>query len=381
MWKKRIFSVLLTAMLILPSSAFAAENGEWLLPKIQDAPAFTDITGTICETAAGLCCETGLMTGVDAKHFMPEVGLSRAQTVALSARLHTLLRTGTLDTFQEHSQTGADWWKPYDAYLREQIPALAENQVYESMCDYPSTNCYRHEFFEILSIVLEDTETVLPEINDINAVPDCMEPNIIQFYRAGILSGKDAYGSLHAGGPLSRCAAAAMLARLIDPAQRLTLQLQPLELCQELLGIAPDTVLMWVGGQEITAGQFMPSLVSAFSYYNHSHFASMVLTGWEGDIALEEVAQMVQAEALAQELGLAFSDGDAVYYDGYHGLTAEGQAWTASRTALYEQVKAALEPETLPDLPEIQYAEIWDSLPFQDAFVQTRNLPYWGNTF
>lgn len=78
MWKKRIFSVLLTAMLILPSSAFAAENGEWLLPKIQDAPAFTDITGTICETAAGLCCETGLMTGVDAKHFMPEVGLSRA---------------------------------------------------------------------------------------------------------------------------------------------------------------------------------------------------------------------------------------------------------------------------------------------------------------
>lgn len=45
MWKKRIFSVLLTAMLILPSSAFAAENGEWLLPKIQDAPAFTDITG------------------------------------------------------------------------------------------------------------------------------------------------------------------------------------------------------------------------------------------------------------------------------------------------------------------------------------------------
>ena len=172
-----------------------------------------------------------------------------------------------------------------------------------------------------------------------------------------------------------------MLARLIDPAQRLTLQLQPLELCQELLGIAPDTVLMWVGGQEITAGQFMPSLVSAFSYYNHSHFASMVLTGWEGDIALEEVAQMVQAEALAQELGLAFSDGDAVYYDGYHGLTAEGQAWTASCTALYEQVKAALEPETLPDLPEIQYAEIWDSLPFQDAFVQTRNLPYWGNTF
>ena len=159
------------------------------------------------------------------------------------------------------------------------------------------------------------------------------------------------------------------------------MQLQPLELCQELLGIAPDTVLMWVGGQEITAGQFMPSLVSAFSYYNHSHFASMVLTGWEGDIALKEVAQMVQAEALAQELGLAFSDGDAVYYDGYHGLTAEGQAWTASRTALYEQVKAALEPETLPDLPEIQYAEIWDSLLFQDAFVQTRNLPYWGNTF
>ena len=46
-----------------------------------------------------------------------------------------------------------------------------------------------------------------------------------------------------------------MLARLIAPDQRLVLDLQPLELCQDLLGAAPETVLMTIKEQPITAQQ------------------------------------------------------------------------------------------------------------------------------
>ena len=147
----------------------------------------------------------------------------------------------------------------------------------------------------------------LPELNAVSAVPDCMDETILQFYRWGILNGKDPYGSLHGSAALSRAAAAAMLARLIDPAQRLTFELEPLELCRELLGVAPDTVLLRISGQEITAEQFMPTLVSTVSSYNHQHFAAMMLEMNGGSVtgeAVDHLRRQVQAETLARELGV-----------------------------------------------------------------------------
>lgn len=80
-----------------------------------------------------------------------------------------------------------------------------------------------------------------------------------------MLSGKDEYGTLEGSASLSRAAAAAMLARLIDPAQRLTLDLKPLDLCRNLLGAEPETVILTIGGQDITVEQFAPTIVSTCS--------------------------------------------------------------------------------------------------------------------
>lgn len=238
MKKCRVFSALLALVMLLtllPVSALAAEGEDWLIPPMREYRAFTDTPGTICEEAAATCCRAGLMDGVDSKHFLPSSGLSHAQIIVISARLHRLLTGGTLDYFEPISLKGADWWTPYDGYLREQLPSLAEDTVYASIRETPTFICCRSAFFHLLSAVVKAAGTTLPERNAVYAVPDCCDQDILQFYRWGVLGGKDQYGTLRGDDALSRGAAAAMLARLIDPAQRLTPELEPLELCRELL--------------------------------------------------------------------------------------------------------------------------------------------------
>lgn len=385
---RRIGSLLLAlaAALTVSLTPASAYGEDWLIPKLRDYAAFTDTAGTICETAAATCCQAGLMDGVDSRHFLPSTGLSHAQIIVISARLHRLLSGGTLEYFEPISLTGPDWWTPYDGYLREQIPALAEDPAYGSLRESPTASCYRQEFFHLLAAVLNAAGAALPEINAVYAVPDCDLQEILQFYRWGVLSGKDAYGTLEGSAALSRAAAAAMLARLIDPAQRLTLQLKQLELCQELLGVDPETVLMTVSGKEITAECFMPALVKTLSGYNHSHFASMSLE-LSGGSPLEEAVktfcQEVLCETLAEELKLDIPPSDTAYFSGYRGLTANGQAWEDYHTRLFQGVVQALDQEPFPmdRIPQPEYAEIWDTLPLSDLSQHIWDLPYWGGGF
>lgn len=96
----------LLAVLMLAVPVTATESENWLIPKMREDPEFTDTAGTICQEAARICCEAGLMTGVDAKHFMPETGLTNAQIIVISARLHRLLKTGTVGEFDSYHCRG-----------------------------------------------------------------------------------------------------------------------------------------------------------------------------------------------------------------------------------------------------------------------------------
>ena len=379
---KRTLAALLAA-LFLTSSAGAVEPN-WLIPPIRDYAPFTDTAGTICETAAGICCRAGLMDGVDSRHFYPQSGLTYAQIIVISARLHCLLSGKTLEYFEPISRTGADWWTPYDSYLRQEIPALSAENDDVSMTQLPTCSCSRGNFLELLSFVLTDCGTVLPEINSVSAVPDCQDSELIAFYRWGILGGKDAYGTLYAQAALSRGAAAAMLARLIDPAQRLVLNLQPLELCQDLLGVDPDTVVMTIGKQPITAQQFVPTLVSTCSNYNHSHFAAMMMDLYGRttlDEALDTLRFYILCEELAQELELELTPSETVYQTGYRGLTAQGQTWTEEHARLLQEVQEAVGALPEDRLPEISYAPVWETRNLSNLNSRVRSLPYWGGNF
>lgn len=379
---KRTLAALLAALiLVLPA---AAAESDWLIPPIRDYAPFTDTAGTICEEAAGICCRAGLMDGVDSRHFYPTSGLTHAQIIVISARLHRLLSGGGLDYFEPISLTGADWWKPYGNYLTENLPALAESSVYTDAAEAPTIGCTRGTFLALLSAVLTGTGTELPAINAVSAVPDCQEDSILDFYRWGVLSGKDAYGTLESSAPLTRAAAAAMLARLIDPAQRLTLSLQPLDLCRSLLGAEPETVILTVGGQDITVEQFAPTIVSICSGYNHSHFGAMGLEmsgRTEVDEAVDTLRKYVRAESLAPELGLEIPATDTAFADGYRGLTAAGQTWQDVHIRLYDAIVQTLGSFPTEDLPSVTYAPAWDTLNLTDLSPRVAQLPYWGGTF
>lgn len=123
MRNRRFLAGLLAACLLLCLvPAGAAEPSGWLIPKSRDYAPFTDTKGTIAKDAARICCETGLMDGVQAGKFRPKDTLSNAQVMVICARLHKLLSGDSPDYSVPISKTGDYWYEPYAAYLAAEIP-------------------------------------------------------------------------------------------------------------------------------------------------------------------------------------------------------------------------------------------------------------------
>ena len=219
-------------------------------------------------------------------------------------------------------------------------------------------------------------------MNDISVVIDSADADVVRFYRAGILSGTDAYGTFRGENPLTRGAAAAMLARIVDPRQRLRFTPRSFDLCRDGLGVEPDTVLLTVDGQPYTAEVLAPILASTAYEYDHSHFAAMTLEmngGTPAGEAVQTFCQQLLCEKLAQELGLDIAPADALYLDGYHGLTAAGQAWQAYHDRLMLGVLQALNgPLPSERVPAPEYEAVWNTLPLDDLGIRLRSLPYWS---
>ena len=97
---------------------------------------------------------------------------------------------------------------------------------------------------------------------------------ILDFYNAGILTGSNEYGAFNGLDTLNRGQAAAMLARVVDPSQRVKFTPKPLILSQALLGKDPDAVMMTVDGFDITAGTYALLLASEISEQHIAHYFS-----------------------------------------------------------------------------------------------------------
>jgi len=91
----------------------------------------------------------------------------------------------------------------------------------------PGKSIPRADFVTDLDVV---SEGILEPINEIEDYPDSGTANqsertqVLRLYNAGILTGKDDYGTFDAGGTLTRAECAAMLARLVRPGLRLKFQ-------------------------------------------------------------------------------------------------------------------------------------------------------------
>ena len=264
MVKRRFSALFLTLTLLLCTlPAAAAEGDDWLVPKVQEAPAFTDITGVWCEDAVQTVCQTGLMQGRSDGSFNPSGALTGAHIVTICARLYDLL-TGGDGTLQEPAADQA-WYDP--AYK-----SLAEALDYAGGLDALRINIHpdkysirRWQFVELLDQTLTAADVTLPAINQITVLPDTTETAVLKLCSAGILTGSDQYGSFRGNESLSRGQAAAILARLADPAQRQTFTPEPFDLCADVLGVDGATVLLTVGGESVTAELFAYNLCDALS--------------------------------------------------------------------------------------------------------------------
>ena len=99
-------------------------------------------------------------------------------------------------------------------------------------------------------MVLDNAHVTLPEINTLERdVPDLTAGSVAyELYLSGVLNGVDEYGTFDGQHTVTRGQAAAMLARLVDPAQRLKLSFQSFSQCRDILGVDPAAVLLNGGG-------------------------------------------------------------------------------------------------------------------------------------
>jgi hypothetical protein len=326
--------------------AGASEDDGWLIPKARDYAAFTDTQGTITENAARLCCETGLMDGVRAGKFLPKNALTNAQIIVICARLHKLLSGGSLDDFIPVSLTGDEWYTPYADYLKAEIPDCPVPEWPQDPIPYSKQSCFRYSFTDLLAAVLKDADVALPDLNHMEDrdISVRLSETDLTLYNAGILRGVNKYGYSDRSADLSRGQAALMLARVIDPAQRLRFKLETFDLCWDIFGIPPETDLMTIDGTEVTADEFCKELADGavtcaldWQDCTAAWSRAYVLNACREKFALEILANRRNVE-FSKETSLECAQ-KAAQSAGKEGATEAGWLWSNLYGDWFQAVK------------------------------------------
>lgn len=259
MCKRRFSALFLTLTLLLCSlPVSAAEGDDWLVPKVQEAPVFTDMAGVWCEGAVQTVCEAGLMQGRSDGSFNPSGALTGAHIVTICARLYDLL-TGGNGVLPEPAADQA-WYDPAYESLTEALDYTGGLDALRINLHPDKYPIRRWQFVELLDQTLTAADVSLPAINQITVLPDTTDTAVLKLCSAGILTGSDRYGTFRGNEYLNRGQAAAILARLADPAQRQSFTTEPFDLCADVLGVDGDTLLLTVGGERVTAELFAYNL-------------------------------------------------------------------------------------------------------------------------
>lgn len=176
---------------------FADVNSQWYADAVQSAYQF------------------GLMQGTSSDAFSPEGNITHAEAVAIAARLHSIYYTGG-----ESFASTSPWYQSYWDYA-----------VANGICDTnfpPEQTASRGFFAGVLGNAVE--AAALEERNPIadgalRDVTDWYAGAVYRFYRAGILSGNDPYGTFAPDSAITRAEAAAIATRIILPEKRRSVQL------------------------------------------------------------------------------------------------------------------------------------------------------------
>ena len=198
----------------LPSgmSAFAVSEVPRTLP-------FADVKpGAYYFEPVCLLYHTGLVYGTDETHFSPSGTVTLAQAVVFSVRVyeryHGIPVQNDVSDMDEYLRRGAEYGILPADWTALDEPAKRAEVAYLIAHALPASELK----------TLRRVETI-PDV----AAGDPFAAEIYLLYRAGILNGNDAQRTFCGGSNVLRSELAAMLARLIDPAQRIGPDLKMVE--------------------------------------------------------------------------------------------------------------------------------------------------------
>lgn len=254
MRSRPVFLLLVLTMLLTCTPA-AAENGGWLVPKVRDAPAFSDVAGVWCEPYVRTVYEAGLMEGKNAGCFDPGGTLTEAQRLVIGVRLHALLHGRSV----EPAASLEPWWYPAARYYL----AVEVDSAHTPAGFFPMANQPASRLSFACQMAWSTPAELLPVINRVDEdvvfsqLSGEFGEQLLTLYRAGILNGVDPWGTFDPQGALTRGQAAAMLARIIDPSLRLTFTLLPFDLCRDVYRLDQETVMLTVDDEPISLERFV----------------------------------------------------------------------------------------------------------------------------
>ncbi len=283
--KKRIISILLTAILlvcILPISASAAGSlNNFTRSKTYYSGLFNDVPyGSWYEEYVDAAYEYGLVNGKTTNTFEPDSYLKISEAIKIAACIHSIYYTG-----HANFSGGSPWYQPYVEY--------AFNNGIIDM-DWPDYDAYatRAEFAYIFANALPSA--ALTQRNDINygEIPDVSSsywygPSVYTLYRAGILTGSDAYGYYNPNTYIKRSEVATIAARMANSSYRKTFTLEYDEPGGDVsgyIGVDYNSALMYPGDTvEIIVSDYYLVADKAGYRVNDPSIATCSWGGWSYD--------------------------------------------------------------------------------------------------
>lgn len=168
-----------------------------------------------------LAYSVGLMEGTGGGAFQPTRALTVAETLRIAACLESRARQ---DDFHLQSVSGAYWYRSSVTYC-EACGVIAAGRFSQTDLTRPVTRAEMAEIFSATTSVrsmelISSLNVVKRSVPDV-APGDCASDAIFGLYAKGILNGTDADHSFCPEDSLSRAEAAAIVARIARPEQRI----------------------------------------------------------------------------------------------------------------------------------------------------------------
>lgn len=296
--RKQILAYALTLALCLTPALAAAEDH---FPVKGEYPGYADVKETDWFFAnAKLCYEIGLITGSD-KGFEPGKTMRLSELVAIAARMRESV-TGEAIVYVDPVPGGSlPWYTSYAEYLKRAGVALPEDLEREAT---------RLAFVQLLAAVLPDA--LLAPVNTVTALPDTNDAAVLAFYRAGILTGNDKYGTFAPDKTLTRAEGAAMVSRVAQEGLRQS-PFSPADYTPFLAAeCTPTDVFFSKEGKTVAAEEYLPFVCGLIALLEVKTTEADVEFNWFNTYGDQTFLSYVTSESMAQ-FGMTKADGTALY--------------------------------------------------------------------